>query len=546
MFDYLQKFNNLPKDLRDQVSSPAAMTVISDLEKKYKIDLAATVMKVMVKIIPLADLSIYFVSDFSLDQETAKKLTADLKERLFFSVANYLGYNPSYSSIVPKTAPAPAHLIGVEKIIKDSGVVFPGAELNSRFKQVLITYLKGVRSRVDTRLTLNKEIISGGLGLDYKVIDKIFKSADEIIAAASLPSEQTVFLPKIEKDISGLNKVRAEYEKQEVLRDIPYDLKKAITTGTIKKPEAPLNLPTPTENQEKLLTEPVEKLKIANTSNASSNLSLVNSDHSKLENIKTPIEPQPAKTIISEPKIATNKIEIKLAEDVKTPEIKPNLPKVPVTPVVIPVINPVAGVKLSETAANFIPADHKITRPPEKKVNLLSKLLTSKPETDRAETETKTTADAIIKPIKNVPITSLRNEALSGDNQKKSPAIKATVTAAPEVNNTPKIMGPVEELAYLDIINFRRLGASPAEAILKIEEKIKLLERDGYDKMISGVIAWRSGIINSLYLKMGLESLTKGISLKENADNYQNSKNLAYLTWEEIEQIIILNNHLMF
>jgi len=71
MFDYLQKFNTLPASLRDSVSSPAAMDVIAELENKYKIDLASTVMKVMAKIIPLADLSIYFVSDFSLNQETS-------------------------------------------------------------------------------------------------------------------------------------------------------------------------------------------------------------------------------------------------------------------------------------------------------------------------------------------------------------------------------------------------------------------------------------------------------------------------------------------
>src|SRR5574344_2332044 len=124
MFDYLQKFNNLPQNLRDSVSSPVAMAVISDLEKKYKIDLAATVMKVMAKIIPLADLSIYFVSDFALDQESAKKLTADLKERLFFSVANYLGYNPSYAAVIPQTTPASNYQITVKKIIRESGVNF--------------------------------------------------------------------------------------------------------------------------------------------------------------------------------------------------------------------------------------------------------------------------------------------------------------------------------------------------------------------------------------------------------------------------------------
>lgn len=503
MFDYLQKFNNLPQNLRDSVSSPVAMAVISDLEKKYKIDLAATVMKVMAKIIPLADLSIYFVSDFALDQESAKKLTAELKERLFFSVANYLGYNPSYSSIVPKTVLAPAHLVGVEKIIKDSGVTFPGAELNTRFKSVLATYLKGVRSRIDTRLALNKEVISGGLGLDYKIIDKIFKIADEVIAGQTLPSGAHLSLPqevKPEPVKSGLDKVRALYEKPGEARDIPYDLKAAISTGAIKKPSAPLNLPTPVESKEKLLEEP------------------------KKENIIVkPVEP--TKPV---------NVEVKTSESPKV-NITVN-PVIPVTPV--PPVVPIS----QKVVADLIPEEPKINRPPEK-TGLLSKILGNESPKKEVTPVSKPEVKAPVAPIASVA--SLRAEAAAVSN-KPTPKPVAAPVQNNEIRNIPKVMGPIEELFYLDIVNFRRLGSQPSEMAEKVESKIRLLEKDGYDKMIEGVMAWRSGLINSIYLKMGLEALSKGMGLKQCADNYQVAKDSRYLSWPEIEAIISLNSRLMF
>jgi len=235
MFDYLQKFNNLPENLRNSVSSEAAMAVISELEKKYKIDLASTVMKVMIKSVPLTDLPTYFVSDFSLNAEEAKKLTADLKEKLFFTVANYLGYNPSYSTVLPKMTPVSNlateiksendYYLEADKIIKNSGVTFTGSELNIRLRNILLTYLKGVRSRVDVRLALSKDIISGGLGLSHQVIDKIFKLGEGFVLKNNHQSKEiNPVQPKREINKEALEKVRQAYEKNEPLKDAPYNL----------------------------------------------------------------------------------------------------------------------------------------------------------------------------------------------------------------------------------------------------------------------------------------------------------------------------------
>ena len=547
MFDYLQKFNTLPQNLRDSVSSPAAMAVISELETKYKIDLAATVMKVMAKIIPLADLSIFFVSDFSLDEISARKLTADLKERLFFPVSNYLGYNASYSSVVPKTTPAPvvpASLVkpiitstpaattsvifsDVDKVIKESGVTFAGFDLNSRFKTILNTYLKGIRSRVDTRLTLSKEVMSGGLGLSHQIIDRIFKICDEIQTGKMLPSGAMVSLPNREESKIGLEKVRALYEKPENARDIPYDLKEAISKGEIKKPITPFNLPVPEESKEKLLEEKNEETRAVIVTPQPIKISDIKSVVPSLNpSVIIPKAPEPIADVI---KTAATLVATKPLEAVKTAN---------------PIAKSFEDIKPVSSNVN----SPKIVRPPEKKPSIFSAMFNSR------KSDIQNVVSEVKKPIsetKPVPvnqpsITALRSEAASSQN-KPTPR-KESIFSIPtvDVKPAPKVMGPLEELRYLDIINFRRLGSSPAEATTKIESKIKLLEKDGYDKMVSGVAAWRESPVNSLYLKMGEESLSKGMSFKQYADSCKTLKTNNFLSWEEIEAILILNGRLMF
>ena len=535
MFDYLQKFNTLPQNLRDSVSSPAAMAIILELETKYKVDLAATVMKVMAKIIPLADLSIYFVSDFSLDQDSAKKLTAELKERLFFPAANYLGYNASYSSVVPKTAIAPVYAPTVDKIIKEAGVVFAGLELNARLKNILSTYIKGVRSRVDARFTLNKEIISGGLGLNHKTIDKIFKICDEVRAGQILSSGKETLLPDGKMNLlpssgepakTGLDKVRELYEKPGTARDIPYNLKAAIEKGEIKKPVAPFNLPVPEETREKLLDAPITEAKP---------ITIAPSLVKTVELIK-PVDPikkvenkidVPATPIISKATIAPMVDAISVAAKIVAPAAASVVVPIAAAVKVIDELKPKMGV----------PEAPKINRPPEYKPGLFSKLFGHK----KIETS-KPIVKAEIPSVNNkASIASLRNEAAISQNK---PIIKTSVV--PDIKMTPKVMGPLEELRYLDLINFRRFGTTPEECVAKVESKIKLLEKDGYDKMISGVAAWHESPVNFLYLKMGQEALGKGVGFKQYTIDCLKQSVDNFLSWEEVEAIITLNSRLMF
>ena len=74
MFDYLQKFNSLPADLRAKVSSDDAMNYLSALEHRYQLDLAMVVMKVMIKSLAISDLESTLISEFGLRGDRAKNL----------------------------------------------------------------------------------------------------------------------------------------------------------------------------------------------------------------------------------------------------------------------------------------------------------------------------------------------------------------------------------------------------------------------------------------------------------------------------------------
>lgn len=113
-----------------------------------------------------------------------------------------------------------------------------------------------------------------------------------------------------------------------------------------------------------------------------------------------------------------------------------------------------------------------------------------------------------------------------------------------DVKFVPKVMGPLEELQYLDVLNFRRLGASPQERTTKIFNKVKLLEKEGYGKMIEAITAWKKSPVNRLYLRNIQLAISKGETVKGFVDNNREGGN--NLSFEEVEAIINLNSRLTF
>lgn len=520
MFDYLQQFNKLPKELRDRVSSPAAMEILSSLESKYSLSLAMLVMQVMVKQILIKDLASYLIAEMGLTPDKAQSLSKELQERLFFSVASYLGLH-----VPPPMNPEEAEL---QVLMKENGVVLPSQDLMARCRQILFTYRKGIRTKIDTRSALERPVMQGGLGLDAPAADRLLKALDRpsVKTAAPLPQASSALADLINKNEAAA-----------------YDLKSAIASGTIKAPESlaskfkPL---APKLDLQHELEAPETELALE----APDKVEALSAPKSPIETI--------AKISTPETKAVPAPHDLPLVETttpLKTEIDKINEPVLPVTPkieekIVPPISTPAIPVKtqpLSQDEAAIMPETKttSVKFAPTPKSHLWSKLFKShdlKKEDSRLGKIT-ASSDHLAEAVKaaSQAASTMARPAASTETKMRMDDVKAR----------PKVMGPLEELRYLDLVNFRRLGNTPKEITDKLVMKIKLLEKDGYDRMVEGVRSWRQSPVNRIYVRLAQEAVAQGITLRDAVAARQAAKKET-LSMEEIEAIVAMNSRLMF
>lgn len=494
MFDYLQQFNNLPKELRDKVSSPEIMSAIAELEKKYQVDLAMAVMKVMIKSAAVKNLPAYFISDLGLSPSDAENLVKDLTAKVFVNVANYLGLEKQIKALDLDA--------DINLIISEAGLVLPSEDLINRFKGILSTYLKGIRSKIAARDAFAKPINFGGLNLSPVEVDRVFKVCEQKTFKSLEVNLATVskILPpqsRVDKIIASADGASSEY-----------NLKQAIASGQVKKIEIPRSkivLPDKLDTSHELQS-PVKEL----------DLPLL--EKTEKQKAEAPVDLPvlvPAASVTVAPIIPVPSVIAPLTAS-SAAKIKPT-------------INP-ASTNPASQVSHATPASpaQRINKPA--KTGFFGQALKepAKPEltTPAASPSPKTTPR---------PIPASRPIF--------APSISKQVMH--DIKPMPKVMGPLEELQFLDLLNFRRLGKTPSEITEKIFSKIKLLEADGYDRMVAGVRAWRQSPVNHLYLKMVQEAMSKGQTIKDFALNAQKD-NKNYLTMEEIEAILAMNSQLVF
>ena len=510
MLAYLEKFNKLPPELREKVSSPEAMEIIDVLEKKYGVSLATVVMKVMVKEISVGDLAKYFVFENELDSHRADQLVKDLLEKIFYNFADYLEISkikkkddevlaniPSDTvpvKVIKKEPANPGFFFSsedeeevkelnkkfegfsqnqdlpkqnedkintkIDLIRKQIGINFSSDDLNNRFTQVIRTYLKGVRNKIDTRQTLKKSVDTGGLGMDDIFSDNVLSVTDKINSADTISAnliakndfktdQQGEEIDKstkpTEKNLERDNKLSVDSLKDSGIRDIDYDFSKLSKSNIAQSGISSADLPKPVENEKPTLSP--ENIKL--------------SDVAK-----------------------------------KINEVK---------------ISPMSGSKSgSDTEHNNISKNNELSDAEEKR--------------EVPSMEKKPTVNMV-----NV------RRSIIADGKKRMDDVKYV----------PKLMGPIEELGDMSLINFRRLNQNPAIAVNKIKEKLGFLEEEGFDKKLAGIKAWRQSPVNSLYLTIAQESINNKTSIDEIISQRTNTEKDS-LTNDEIEAIMELNKSLRF
>ncbi len=108
-----------------------------------------------------------------------------------------------------------------------------------------------------------------------------------------------------------------------------------------------------------------------------------------------------------------------------------------------------------------------------------------------------------------------------------------------------RLVGPIEELERMTLIDFRRLADNSEKAAGKIREKINLLEKQSYQKRLAGVEAWHKSEVNKFYRLLGQESLSQNKSVEEIiAERRRAGK--PTLSLEEFQAVMALNKSLRF
>lgn len=227
MLSYLEKYSQLPLSIRQKFASPKVVNQLKALEGAYGVKLSAFIIKLLVEDIAVAEGAAVLVRDFNLSQKHADGLMAEIKNSILVL------RDADNSVIASSIAPPPSNDLTkkIAEIMAQIKIDFASVVLAERFQKILLTYLKGIRSRLDTKETLSKAVEKGGLGFDVN-------SAEAILRL--IKNEQAT--GPIKRPISwsaGLG------NKMPIARDIEYDLASALKNKTPDKTTEKLLAPPP-------------------------------------------------------------------------------------------------------------------------------------------------------------------------------------------------------------------------------------------------------------------------------------------------------------
>ena len=513
-------------------------------------------MRVMVKDVSILDLSKFFVLEYSLEARQAEALTLELKNRVFSGVAEYLGFsldekapspdetevnwgdtkaspqtvrgsnfffstedeeevkeltkkldNFSENSIVKKEEAAKVVTARVERIAEAIKINFSSQDLHKRLKQVLTTYVKGVRNRIDTKQTLLRKVDEGGLALNDPLANKVLDIAEKVINQ----SEENFLQPQdsptpsdIKKDQNKEEKtlaVKAEPKPKQLVdagnRDVPYDFatlkeekKDVALSGELKK-----EVSAPAEPKKDIIL-PVKKKQG------------LKSDE--------PIAPS-LKKEQKKKDINLDNLDFSVKD---TP-----LSKSKINPKSFTEVNQTAPVDKSQDATLDLRGIHS------KNTKTNESIVVKVPQTKEPVLD-----------LKQKPSTQSVPSPTAITRSKSQPNGKVKMD---DVKYIPKLTGPVDELKELSLEDFRRLGPEAEQRTKKIQDKVSFLEQDNYSQRLEGIKAWRQSPVNKLYLTMGQESITQNQSINAIIKNRMNSSQ-ATLSQEEFNAVMELNKNLRF
>lgn len=570
MFDYLQQFNNLSKDLRTRISSPEIMSAISALEIEYKVELAAFVMKVMIKKYSANKLAFPLMSDLKMNPDKAKLLEKELLEKVFFKVKNYLGIDDdTEESSVRETkqeelskAPVKGSLKLEESKGKEKKNLFfqkqeKIAKIEEPKKNLLIDNAKDRLEEIESEKTKQTTQVNSQPGNEVKTSQKIIENKDieltkkynlsidnqvkEAIEASSISlsslylsdrlfltlktylkgirdkiSTRSVLLRSVSEGGLGLDNISVDklfksLDKLKLNTEKNIVMKKPPISSFLEKKQAEEYLKNINDNYD-LKKSIASQPELDNKRNNQNNLN-TNKDKTK----------EVSDALVEKNNIEAKKLEEtenQLVEKPRSVEEKPDSPKL----------------STSEEKETEVTKDHKRS--------IFHSTKKEKAFKKSEESVKKISASdlALNKEIEEVINKEIEPQI---DKNKFQPKLNSSQPRLDDIRMVNKIMGPIDELRHIDIVNFRRLAKTTEESVLSIKSKLNLLEKSSYEKMILGIEAWRKNPLNQLYRDITIESINQGKPIPEIIEQRKVEKK-DVLSVEEFKALINFNREITF
>ncbi len=104
------------------------------------------------------------------------------------------------------------------------------------------------------------------------------------------------------------------------------------------------------------------------------------------------------------------------------------------------------------------------------------------------------------------------------------------------------LVGLAEELEGMTLAEFRRMAKDPDQAAEKILQKLDTLQQESFEQWTEGVIAWRRSPLQQLYLKLVAESFASGKPVAQLAQE-KRTTDPEMPSAEELGALIELNSH---
>lgn len=109
-----------------------------------------------------------------------------------------------------------------------------------------------------------------------------------------------------------------------------------------------------------------------------------------------------------------------------------------------------------------------------------------------------------------------------------------------DIQSPVRLTGLGEELENMSLEQFRRLSNNPDQAAEQILQKLNTLKQESFESWTEGVQAWRRSPLQQMYLKLVAESFSKGKPVTELVEEKRETKT-SLPTAEELGAIIDLN-----